>query len=441
MNDRFPSLSVAVARMRRGDWSPVALVEACLARIEKLEGEVQAWTYVAADEARRQAAELAAVPPAQRRGLLWGAPIAVKDIVDVAGMPCEAGSPLLRGRVAAEDAPLVVRLRAEGAIILGKTVTTQFACFDPSRTHNPWDLDCSPGGSSSGSAAAIACGMCLGAIGSQTGGSIIRPASYCGVAGFKPTHGAIDLSGVIAVSPSLDHAGPLAQDATGLMVLFGALTGQPASDQPLPEDSPCELVLLEDYFDDEVSLDVRRHFDDAVENLPITGSIVSPRPLADVIAWHRTIMAAECALVHRERYAASPEQFAPHVGALVQEGGLVSAVDYLAARAGQREYQAELNALLGDRIALTPSTDVTAPDMSTTGNPRFQSPTSFAGVPAVTIPFDLAVGMPCGLQLIGAQGTDAQVLETARWCEDELGFEAEPPWVRRNAPWTGLPDC
>ncbi len=163
------------------------------------------------------------------RGPLHGIPIGIKDLIDVAGWPTLVGAPWLPHAPAATDAPLVARLRDAGVIILGKTVTTQFACFDPPPTRNPWDLDRTPGGSSSGSAAAVATGMCLGAVGSQTGGSITRPASFCGVAGCKPTYGIVPIEGVYPLSPSLDHPGPIARSVHDLAILFEAITGKPVA--------------------------------------------------------------------------------------------------------------------------------------------------------------------------------------------------------------------
>ena len=191
------TITSAAAALRRGETTPGELVEQCLARIACYEPQVKAWVSVDAEGARKTAALLhSEFLQGHDRGPLHGIPIGIKDLIDIEGWPTQAGSPLRREHRAECDAPLVARLRAAGAIILGKTVTTEFACFDPSPTRNPWNLTRTPGGSSSGSAAAVALGMCYGAVGSQTGGSIIRPASFCGVAGCKPTHGAVSLAGV-----------------------------------------------------------------------------------------------------------------------------------------------------------------------------------------------------------------------------------------------------
>src|SRR5262245_44432325 len=225
------------SELRERSRTSVSVVEHCLQRIDEFESRVHAWVIVdrrgAIDQARRLDAEM---QTGRWRGPLHGIPIGIKDIVDVAGFPTAAGSPLLKDNVATSDATIVKRLRDAGAVILGKTVTTQFASFDPPATCNPWNLARTPGGSSSGSAAAVACGMCLGAIGSQTGGSITRPAAYCGVAGCKPTYGRVSTVGVLPLAPSMDHPGPIARTVLDLAILLDAIAG------PDPRDPLCADV-------------------------------------------------------------------------------------------------------------------------------------------------------------------------------------------------------
>ena len=181
---QLPSIPEAVRLIAAGELTPLQIVDFCLARIEAAEPEIQAWVTVDAEGARREAERLGRLD--QPAGPLHGMPLGVKDIIDAEGFATRAGSPLMSDDPIDADAPVVRRLRAAGAIILGKTVTTEFACFDPPPTRNPWNTNCTPGGSSSGSAAAVARQMCMAAVGSQTGGSITRPASFCGVAGMKP---------------------------------------------------------------------------------------------------------------------------------------------------------------------------------------------------------------------------------------------------------------
>ena len=222
----LPTISEASQLIRSGRLHPRELVDRCLAQIETYEDRLHAWVEVDDAGARREAEtagrEIAA---GNCRGPLHGIPVGIKDIIDVAGMPTRAGSPLRANHRATADAPLVAALRRSGAIILGKTVTVEFACFDPSPTRNPWDpaLQHTPGGSSSGSAVAVAMRMCLGALGTQTGGSLVRPSTYCGIATCKPTFGLLSCDGIVPVSYHFDHPGPMARSVADLAILLGCL--------------------------------------------------------------------------------------------------------------------------------------------------------------------------------------------------------------------------
>src|SRR5213593_1942099 len=231
----------AAAEIRRGAVSPVALVEACLERIRALDGNVQAWAHV--DEKGALAAARERAEEAKRstvRGPLHGIPVAVKDIFHVAGLPTTAGARPFAHSRPGEDAPSVARLRAAGAIVLGKTHTTQFAYRDPAPTRNPWNLAHTPGGSSAGSAAAVAARMAPLALGSQTVGSVLRPAAYCGVVGFKPSHGRISAAGVVPLAWSLDHVGIFARTVEDCALALGLLAGfdaaDPLSSSAAPDD-------------------------------------------------------------------------------------------------------------------------------------------------------------------------------------------------------------
>ena len=230
----------AVRALRAGNLGPVEILEECLERIEASESAVGAWVEIDADGARRTALRQAELLAEEARGLpLLGIPIGMKDIIDVAGMPTRAGSVLRAGHRAQRDAPIANILRDLGAILLGKTESTQFACADPARTRNPWNVDHSPGGSSAGSAAAVASGMCLASLGSQTGGSITRPASFCGVASFKGAWGAWPLEGIVPVSQHLDHVGSMARSVADLALLWtlveARLRPERATDLARPE--------------------------------------------------------------------------------------------------------------------------------------------------------------------------------------------------------------
>ena len=397
LTDRGHGVTGAVRALRAGDLGPVDILEECLARIEASESEVGAWVEIDAESAKRTAARQAALSREEARGLpLLGIPIGVKDIIDVAGLPTRAGSALRAGHRAECDAPIVKILRDLGAIILGKTETTQFACQDPARTRNPWNLERSPGGSSAGSAAAVASGMCLAALGTQTGGSITRPASFCGVASFKGAWGAWPLEGIVPVSAHLDHVGPMARSVADLALLWTLvemrLHPERAADLARRSDAivagewrpqarslgdsatqnrgrpdqrrgrtgnsfvqrhgwaPPRLAVIEEYFFEESEASALDAFRACIARLEEAGAAIErialPASFAGMHASHRMVMAVEAAQVHREDFAARSETYRPGITRLIEEGLSASAVDYRAARVQQQRFAADLAAAL-----------------------------------------------------------------------------------------------
>ena len=456
----------AVRALRAGDLGPVGILDECLERIEASEPEVGAWVEIDADGARCTAARQAALPREEARGLpLLGIPIGVKDIIDAAGLPTRAGSVLRAGHRAERDAPIVKILRDLGAIVLGKTETTQFACSDPARTRNPWNLERSPGGSSAGSAAAVASGMCLAALGTQTGGSITRPASFCGVASFKGAWGAWPLEGIVPVSRHLDHVGPMARSVADLALLWtlvemrrhperaadlarrseAIVAGEWRPPARSPGDSatldrerpdqphgwaPPRLAVIEEYFFEESEASALEAFKACIARLEEAGAAIErialPASFAGMPASHRMVMAVEAAQVHREDFAARPGTYRPGITELIEEGLSASAVDYRAARVQQQRFAADLAAALdapaGPVVALSPSTVSSAPPLAeqSTGDPRFNSVWSFSGLPTCGAPACLgADGLPLGLQL-GAARESFALFQAAAWCEAVL---------------------
>ncbi len=411
------SLCAWAAELRRGEISPTQLLQHFLAVIEEREAELQAWVVVDRAGAFEQARTL------EQQGCredqpLWGLPIGIKDIIDVAGLPSRCGARWEADpQPATHDALVVERLRRAGAIILGKTVTTEWACFDPPPTRNPWNLDRTPGGSSSGSAAAVAAGMCAAALGTQTGGSILRPASFCGICGLKPAHRPEFLQGVALVAPTLDHVGPMAPTVADLQVLAKALDGFAGAEVEVEGAvGPFTFATLDDPFLGQVSSEVQRSFQQAwtaIQQDFATASFSLSLPLVEIHGWHRTIMAFEAAQVHRERFANNPEFFGNSVTGLIQEGEKISSDQYQAAIMVQQQLMSEVQSRLpGTTLIALPTTLTSAPTRESTGDPRFNSPWSFLGLPAVTLPCGLSPdSLPLGLQLIGKTG--ATVLAAA----------------------------
>lgn len=442
------TVTEAAHRIREGSLRATELVESCLSRIERLEPGLKAWVTVDGDGALRAARQ--ADEEAGRsgfRGPLHGIPVGIKDIFYTASMRTTAGARLLAGFVPAYDAAAVARLKAAGAIILGKTVSTEFAFLDPAETRNPWNRDHTPGGSSSGSAAAVAARMCPLALGSQTGGSTIRPAAYCGIVGFKPTYGRISCYGVVPLAQSMDHVGILARSvadaALGLQVLAGHDSRDPASAEAPVADyvgavtrasAPPTIGMLKGIFRDRASDETREHVERVAGRLREAGArlaeIEPPPSLAAAVDPFMTFMMVGAAASHRDSFQAHPEQYGPHIGEAVRRGLTIPAVDYVRAGQMRQQFRRDMAALLARVDALlTPAVPAPAPrGLASTGDLAFNSPWSFSGLPALGLPSGLsASGLPLGIQLVGAWLGEDRLLAVARWCEQVARFDREPP--------------
>jgi Asp-tRNA(Asn)/Glu-tRNA(Gln) amidotransferase A subunit family amidase len=430
----LPTLHAAADEVRTGRLTPVELLEACLERIDRLEDRIRAWVFVDHKGARAEAEGLTLeLRRGHRRGPLHGIPIGIKDIFDVAHWPTAAGSRLWRDRIAGRDATVVRRLREAGAIFVGKTVTTQYASFDPPPTRNPWDVSRTPGGSSSGSAAALACGMCLGALGSQTGGSITRPASYCGVAGLKPTFGRVSTDGVTPLAASMDHVGVMARCVRDLGILYQTIADPEGSrDEPAPATPP-RLGRLRGFFEKHADASVLRMMDEACDRFRARGAVIVevslPAGFADVTARHRTVMAVEAAAFHEARLRSVSHDYDANIRALLEEGLACPAPEYARCKTAQtRLREAMLACFTASDALLTPATTGPAPDAATTGDPVFNSPWSYTGLPTVCFPAARSPeALPLGVQLVGAPWSESGLLTVAAWCEDALGFEIGEP--------------
>jgi Asp-tRNA(Asn)/Glu-tRNA(Gln) amidotransferase A subunit family amidase len=421
-------------RMARGEFSAADYAEAIIARIGKVENQIGAFTFFDAESVRRGAAERDAYRGAGRApGMLHGLPVGVKDIVDTADMPTENGSALDAGRQPNKDAALVSRLRSAGAIIAGKTVSTEFAYFHPGKTRNPANLDHTPGGSSSGSAAAVAAGMVPLAIGSQTNGSVIRPASYCGVVGYKPTYGLISRTGMFMMSAPLDTVGVFARSVADVALLADALAGFDSADlatSPAPPPRLLETALSEPPVTPALSFvkspawesatsDTREGFAELVEALGERCSEVAPPDdFAESYPAHQRLMMAGMARHIAPYEARGRNQLSEKMQEALEAGRRITAVDYLTALDWRESLNTGLDRLFDHCDAvMTPAAPGEAPHgIDATGDPVFNGQWTLLGVPCITLPLLTGSnGLPIGVQLIGRRGDDARLLRTARW--------------------------
>jgi Asp-tRNA(Asn)/Glu-tRNA(Gln) amidotransferase A subunit family amidase len=444
----YRTIHAAADAIRKGQATPFTLLEQCLNQVDKYEDNVRAWVFIGRDEAREQAERLGTeLKAGQYRGPLHGIPIAIKDIIDVFDWPTAAGSKLWANSIARQDSTIVSKLRQAGAIILGKTATTQYASFDPSPTRNPWNLQRTPGGSSSGSAAATACGMCLAAIGTQTGGSITRPAAYCGVASCKPAHGRVSARGVLPLAASMDHPGPMAKCVCDLALILQTIAGpDPADDATLLAKDSCADLLsglaaaappklgrVRGLFEDLAVPAVRDTMAATENSLQTRGATVIdtvlPAAFAEVLTRHRTVMAVEGAAFHGQRLKRHPEDYLPNITKLLKEGLACPAPEYAECKAHQRHLRATAEQWFdGVDVLLTPATTSPAPDKATTGDPAFNSPWSYTGLPTVSVPAGSSPdGLPLSIQLVGRPYGERALLAAAAWCEKALGQPLAEP--------------
>jgi aspartyl-tRNA(Asn)/glutamyl-tRNA(Gln) amidotransferase subunit A len=437
-----------VALVSKGEVSPVEVTEACLKRIEALEPTLKAWATLDADGAMAAARRCEqALQRGEAAGLLCGVPVGLKDIFYTAGLRTAAGSRVYADFVPTYDATAVVRCKQAGAVSLGKTVTTEFATADPSPTHNPWNPAHTPGGSSSGSAAAVAARMLPVALGSQTGGSTLRPAAYNGIVGLKPTYGRISRYGVIPVSWCLDHVGILVRSVEDAALVLQALAGYDAHDPgSLTEavgsyttavqqaDTPPRIGVLREFFAEAADAETRQHTEAVLMQLCHAGAVAHevalPPSFGPVLAAHRIIMQVEAAAFHDKMFLAQRQQYGPKLRESIESGYVIPGVEYLRAQRLRRLFQEEVERMFRDvDVLLTPATPAAAPrDLNTTGDPRFQSPWTYAGVPTIALPSGLSQhGLPLGVQLIAPARQEEGLLRTARWCEATLNVTLEPP--------------
>jgi Asp-tRNA(Asn)/Glu-tRNA(Gln) amidotransferase A subunit family amidase len=436
---QLPAARDSAEAIARGDALSAELVAACLNAIDQRESTIGAWQFLDADRARNLARELDDLRRSGApMGPLAGVPVGVKDNIDTADMPTEDGTPLHAGRVPADDAFLVTRLREAGALPIGKTVTTEFAYFSPGRTGNPHNPAHTPGGSSSGSAAAVAAGMVPLAIGTQTNGSVIRPAAFCGVVGFKPSRGLISRRGVLQTSPTLDQVGVFARSVGDAALLAQALIAHDPADsasRPWAAGSLVDLATAEPPLPpafgwlhsplwEQASADTRAGFEELAE---VLGDRCERFELGEaalaINRAHATVMQAEMAWSLQAEYQRGRARMSDRLIALIETGMAVSALDYQRACHEAEGHARDIDDLFSScDVLMLPAAPGSAPaGLSSTGDPVFCSLGSLLGLPAISLPLLVDdAGMPMGVQLLGRHRQDARLLRAANWLVSTL---------------------
>jgi len=417
----------------RGALKAIELADACIARLREREPEVQAFEHFDADYVMKQAHAADRFRGTGRPiGILHGVPVGVKDIIDTRDLPTENGTPLDKGRRPFDDAAVVDRLREAGAITFGKTVTTELAAFTPGKTRNPHDTARTPGGSSSGSAAAVAAGMVPVAIGTQTNGSVIRPAAFCGVVGFKPSRGLISRRGILAQSPTLDQVGVFARTVEDAALLVDAICGYDDRDRAMSPTAKPELLaaatsrppvkpsfaFVRTQVWDKADEATRDGLAELVTELgDRVDEVELPEPFARAHDWQRAVNMAELAKSFAHYYERDAFLLSERMRGMVEEGRGVSAVGYLGALEGIGRLSAGLEKIFERYDAIiTPAAPGEAPLGEATGDPAFNTIWTYCGVPALTLPLLTGSnGMPIGVQLVGRRHYDGRLLRTARW--------------------------
>jgi Asp-tRNA(Asn)/Glu-tRNA(Gln) amidotransferase A subunit family amidase len=426
------SLMKALEGIRSGRFTSEVYTQALLDRIASFDEKVQAWIRLKPAEAI-EAARLAdgRLRTGAASGPLQGIPIGVKDIFATAGVPTEMGSPAFSGHIPSESAWVINRLEKQGAFVMGKTVTTECAFLHPGKTRNPWNPLHTPGGSSSGSAAAVAAGFVPAALGTQTNGSVIRPAAFCGVVGFKPTQGFIPISGALTFSHTLDQVGLFTRHVEDSAWLAASLSREGTELQPalFARSTPPRLAAVKTPFWEQAGEEGKENFTENVEKLRKVGAQVEECELPEIFSLAhrtiRTIMAAEAAFNLENLHSNQAALLSATLRDFISEGEDIRVVVYQHALKIRHMLKEELERFLAKYDALvTPPTTGEAPaTLEQTGNPGFCSIWSLCGVPAITLPAGLGPrGLPLGLQIVGPHGNDNQLLSVAHWCEKQFSF-------------------
>lgn len=428
----------AADAIRAGKFSSEELIQACLERIGQFDEEIGAWEHLdpglALDQARLADENRQKGRPT---GPLHGVPVGIKDIIDTCDLPTECGTPLYAGRTPSRDATVVSALREAGAVILGKTVTAELAVYTPGRTRNPHNPELTPGGSSSGSAAAVASFMCPLSLGTQTNGSMIRPAAFCGVYGFKPSFGRISRRGILSLSRPLDTVGAFARNLDDLALISDVLMvydeddpdmrprARPAISHIVSEPPPAEprLAFVRTPVWDRADQATKDAFRELLEQIGDRCDVIDlPASFDGAHNDLKLIMEADLAKNLDSLYRKGGDKISEKLRGMIDQGQRVLATGYNGALDRIDTYNAVLDEYFIDYDAiLTPSAPGEAPDVTSTGDPSFCTIWTLCGTPALNLPVFLGPqGLPMGAQLVGSRGDDARLFRTARWLVDLL---------------------
>ena len=432
MNPENLLLTQAASEIRAGTLSPVEYVKALFDRIDKTEPLVQAWVTINREAAAAEALQCETEARQKKfRGPLHGVPVGIKDIFHTRGLRTTAGSRLFENFVPDADARVVEQLKKAGAIVLGKCVTTEFATFDPGPTRNPWNTRHTPGGSSSGSAAAVAAEMCPAAIGSQTVGSIGRPAAYCGVVGLMPTQSRVSRTGAFPVSWSLDHIGPFARSVADVEAMLTAMSEQPLIPSPAP--GRIRIGVIRDFFFARASDEARALTEAVLKRLPASKFEIAEVPLPSIFEMGTpslmTIMRCEIASAHEGLHRENAEGYGRRLRALVETGMLVDSGSYLRALRIRKQYQREMLGCFRNNVSvvITPGALGPAPEGLPTGDPVLSGSWSAADFPTLTIPSALASnGLPIGIQVTAPPLQEPLLFAVGKALEETIGFRDKP---------------
>ena len=424
------SLREVVTGTHERRWSAAQVMRAALHRIHAREPQVRAWEHLDGEVAIARAEALDA-GQGQAAGALQGAPIGVKDIIDVAGMPTKYGSPVYADAApAAESAHCVQALENAGAVVVGKTVTTEFAYYTPRQTRNPWNASHTPGGSSMGSAASVACGMVAGALGSQTNGSVIRPAAFCGIVGWKPSYGTVSNHGTLDPWPTLDHTGVFARNVADAALLAATIAKDGAlAASVTARERPPRLALVRSPVWHLAETPQKEMLESNAQTLRAAGAQIHelglPTEYADAHRAHRVILAYEGARHFGALQKEHRDRMSAEFNALLDEGAGIAEREYGEALARTDQLRKDFSQTTSsyDAIITPPAAGEAPATLEQTGNPTFCTMWTLLGVPAITIPVGFGpAGLPLGLQIVGRMREDDHTVAVAAWCEAQLTF-------------------